>query len=219
MLTLALPLADQFSSRSFLHKAALVVAGFLLGVWMLRALTKAIFNICIAEDDDEDIRYDAQRGFFVKTGVKRVSPWGAFVGRLLRLIAALISRLVALALLATASADPVMGVLAVLVALAGPFLFWISEVAFESRRPLSAFRHPLTEPQRSTLRREIAKHTRASLADLRDYMQTPAGVRDVSRLAPHPYHAAVRDHEIRHFIQTGDALHHNCHFRHDHDIQ
>lgn len=202
-----------------MHKAALVAAVCLTGVWMLRALTKAVFSLCSEEDDDEGIQYDVQRGFFIETRGKRVSPWEAFVGKLLRLIVALISRLVALVMLATASADPVMGILAVLIALAGPLLFRISVVAFETRRPLPARRYPLNELQQTALRREVAKHTRASLAVLRDYMQTPAGVRDISRLAPHPYHAAVRDHEIRHFIQTGDALHHNCHFRHDDDMQ
>lgn len=144
-------------------------------------------------NDGDEAEYDPSRGFFVPAASR---PKSAIPG-----LISLAVRLAALVALATAAARPYVGLATVALVVFGPLLWR------HAHAPPSRSRRPAT--------RADARHTRASLAQLHAHLLTSAGSRDVARLAQHPHYARRRDAELRHFLETGHALHQNCLYRLD----
>lgn len=158
---------------------------------------------------DDASSYDEARGFFVP------GPPARQRFRFPPSLAILASRAVALLLLVTASPDFTFGLVTAVVALTLPSLLRVSVGLVDDPVYYGAPSRPVAHSAADAraIRRDLVHYTRASLGELREHLLTPAGARDLGRLAAHPHSAAARDAEIRRFLKTGGVLHHDCHYR------
>lgn len=191
-----------FGAKSYLWDALTLRPAALLAFSLVFAapLVRRVLADSMREEREESVTYDETRGFYVVSSHRdemkrrRGVTWCDVV----------LLKIAGLALMASSSAELYVGIATTVVVVSSPLLYFLTQQSSPSSHGLCAQRRHCGVRSR---------FTRESLANLREYAQSPSGARDLSKLARHPKHAPIRDAEIEHFLRTGDALHHNCHYR------